>query len=80
MIMFTQTGTAITTFLNTPKSMISKTAGFDGVVSGSETIQANFVPTEARFVKITFENAGTAIDEVEAFMVTAAFISLYPNR
>jgi hypothetical protein len=56
-------------FLEYTKVYDSKKAGFDGVVSGSQTIQANFVPIEARFVKITFEKAGTAIDEVEAFMV-----------
>jgi hypothetical protein len=58
----------------------SKKAGFDGVVSGSETIQANFVPTEARFVKITFEKAGTAIDEVEAFMVQPPSLVYIPTQ
>jgi hypothetical protein len=47
----------------------SRKTGFDGDVAGSETIEANFAPVEARFVKITFQNPGTAIDEVEAFMV-----------
>jgi hypothetical protein len=56
-------------FLEYTKVYDSQKAGFDGVVAGSETIQANFVPIEARFVKITFEKEGTAIDEVEAFMV-----------
>ncbi len=46
----------------------SAKAGFDGIVSGSETIAATFSPVEARFIKITFANPGTAVDEVEAFM------------
>lgn len=45
----------------------SEAAGFNGVVSGAETVTAQFMPLEVRFVKITFENAGTAIDEVEVF-------------
>ena len=47
----------------------SEQAGFDGIVSGPETIQATFDPVIARYVKITFENAGTAVDEVEVFMI-----------
>ena len=47
----------------------SREAGFDGVVSGAETVEANFEPVTARFVKITFENARTAVDEVEVFMI-----------
>lgn len=47
----------------------SEQDGFDGVVSGPETIEATFDPVPARYVKITFENAGTAVDEVEAFMI-----------
>ncbi len=46
----------------------SKQVGFSGTVSGSETVEAQFQPRLARFVKITFENAGTAIDEVEVFL------------
>jgi len=46
--------------------------GFDGLVKGSQTVEADFAPVEARYVKITFQNAGTAIDEVEAFMVQPA--------
>ena len=58
----------------------SKETGFDGVVSGSETIQASFAPVEARFVKITFENAGTAVDEVEAFMVQPPSLAYLPTQ
>ena len=47
----------------------SEKAGFDGIISGPETIEARFEPVQARFVKITFENAGTAVDEIEAFMI-----------
>lgn len=46
----------------------SRQAGFDGTISGSETVIASFDLQRARFIKITFENAGTAIDEVEAFV------------
>jgi hypothetical protein len=47
----------------------SDVMGFDGVVSGAETIEATFDPVKARYVKITFENAGTAVDEIEVFMI-----------
>lgn len=47
----------------------SEEMGFNGIVSGSETVEAIFQPQVARFIKITFENPGTAIDEVEVFMV-----------
>ena len=47
----------------------SQSAGFSGTVSTAETVTANFQPTQARYVKITFANAGTAVDEVEAFMI-----------
>lgn len=39
--------------------------GFTGVVSGGETVEASFIPTLARYVKITVTNPGAAIDEVE---------------
>ena len=47
----------------------SDEVGFDGVVSGAETVEASFEPVTARFVKITFENARTAVDEIEVFMI-----------
>lgn len=50
----------------------SEQAGFDGVVSGAETVQAQFGPVVARYVKIIFANPGTAVDEVEVFMVQPA--------
>ncbi len=46
----------------------SKQVGFKGTISGPETVLAQFPSLDARFIKITFENAGTAIDEVEVFM------------
>ena len=47
----------------------SDEVGFDGIISGPETIEAVFDPVQARFIKITFEKAGTAVDEIEAFML-----------
>jgi hypothetical protein len=46
----------------------SEQAGFSGTISGAETVAAQFAPQVARYIKITFENKGTAIDEVEAFL------------
>jgi hypothetical protein len=46
----------------------SKQAGFSGEISGAETVVAQFAPREARYIKLTFENKGTAIDEVQAFL------------
>lgn len=43
--------------------------GFDGIVTGAETIEAKFEPVNARYIKITFENARTAVDEIEVFMI-----------
>jgi hypothetical protein len=50
----------------------SKTAGFSGMISGSETIQASFKPIVARYIKITVTNPGAAIDEIEAFFSSSA--------
>jgi hypothetical protein len=47
----------------------SDEAGFDGIVTGPETVEARFDPVNARYVKITFENARTAVDEIEVFMI-----------
>jgi hypothetical protein len=54
--------------------------GFSGIVSGPETIRAQFGPVMARFVKITFVNAGTAVDEVEVFMVQPALFVSTPTK
>jgi hypothetical protein len=47
----------------------SEQTGFSGRVSPAETIQTRFRNVQARFVKITFKNAGAAIEEVGVFMV-----------
>jgi len=47
----------------------SDKVGFDGVIAGAETIQASFELVKARYIKITFENARTAVDEIEVFML-----------
>jgi len=46
----------------------SESAGFTGTDSGAETVRAYFGSVMARYVKITFTNPGTAIDEVEVFL------------
>jgi hypothetical protein len=57
----------------------SDQVGFDGVVSGPETVKAQFGPVTARFVKIIFANRGTAVDEVEVFMEKPPVGSDYPT-
>jgi hypothetical protein len=47
----------------------SEQTGFSGAVSHMEVIRIRFPPIQARFVKITFEKAGAAIEEVGVFMV-----------
>ena len=47
----------------------SEQTGFSGRVSQAETIRTQFSPVQARYVKITFEDAGAAIEEVGIFMV-----------
>jgi hypothetical protein len=73
-------GNSSNDFFEYTKVYDSRQAGFDGVVSGAETIRASFTSTEARFVKITFENQGTAIDEVEAFMVQPPSLAYIPTQ
>jgi hypothetical protein len=58
----------------------SAEAGFDGIVSGPETIQATFSPVTARFIKITFENPGTAVDEIEVFMLQPPELVMNPTQ
>ncbi len=58
----------------------SKQAGFSGIVPSSATIRVQFKPTMARYLKITFVNQGTAVDEVEAFMVQPSVASEHPTR
>jgi hypothetical protein len=58
----------------------SAQAGFNGVVSGPETILAQFKPVQARYIKITFANPGTAVDEVQAFMIQPPVLALEPTK
>jgi len=58
----------------------SEKTGFSGIVSGSETIKASFGPVKARFVKIVFTNAGTAVDEVEVFMTRLPVLATHPTK
>ncbi len=59
----------------------SKQAGFNGIIPGTETVQAQFAPVTARYIKITFANPRTTIDEVEAFMVKPPTLALtHPTR
>ena len=53
----------------------SEETGFSGTVSEEETIKTQFSPVQARFVKITFERAGAAIEEVGVFMVQPPIVS-----
>jgi hypothetical protein len=58
----------------------SQQDGFSGVVPGADTVQATFGPVKARYVKITFANPGTAVDEVEVFMVQPPVLAENPTR
>jgi len=57
----------------------SEQVGFSGTISGAETVAAQFTPQVARYIKITFENKGTVIDEVEAFMAQPPVASSVPD-
>ena len=57
----------------------SEHAGFSGTISGAETVAVQFTPQETRYIKITFENKGTAIDEVEAFLAQPPMASNAPT-
>lgn len=46
----------------------SQQTTFNGTVPDGETVVAQFKPTAVRYIKITFQNAGAAVDEVEAFL------------
>jgi hypothetical protein len=58
----------------------SQKSGFDGTISGAETVIAMFDLQRARFIKITFTNARTAIDEVEAFVSRPSVAAAEPTR
>lgn len=57
----------------------SEQTGFSGTVSSTETIQTHFPPVEARFVKITFEQAGAAIEEIGVFMMDPPVLAEQPT-
>lgn len=58
----------------------SQQSGFDGTISGAETVIAMFDLQRARFIKITFANARTAIDEIEAFVSRPTVAAAEPTR
>ena len=39
--------------------------GFSGLIFGAQTLQADFTPVQAQYIKITVQNSGAAIDEIE---------------
>jgi hypothetical protein len=58
----------------------SQQTGFSGRASPAETIQTRFAPVRARYVKITFEKAGAAIEKVGVFMVEPPAVAEQPTR
>jgi hypothetical protein len=58
----------------------SEQTGFSGTVSDAGTIRTLFPPVKARYVKITFQKAGAAIDEVGVFMVPPAAPTAQPTK
>ena len=58
----------------------SEQTGFSGRVSQAETIRTQFSPVKARYIKITFEEAGAAIEEVGVFMVEPPVLAEQPTR
>jgi hypothetical protein len=54
--------------------------GAGDTVSDTEFISTHFSPVEARFVKITFEREGAAIDEVRVFLAAAPVLAQQPTR
>jgi len=58
----------------------SRKAGFDGIISGPETVMARFQLQKVRYIKITFERAGAAIDEVEVFLSPPTVVTNNPTH
>ncbi len=58
----------------------SQQAGFNGMISGPETILAQFRPVQARYIKILFTNPRTAVDEVQAFMAQSLVPTSTPTK
>ena len=42
-------------------------AAHEGLISGAQTLEASFGPVDARYIKLSVEYGGTAIDEIEVF-------------
>jgi hypothetical protein len=57
----------------------SERNGLGGAGSEAETIHIQFRAVEARFVKITFQKAGTAIEEVGVFLVQPPELAEQPT-
>jgi hypothetical protein len=45
----------------------SSTLSFSGLINGNDTILSTFTQVQAKYVMLTFTNAGTAIDEVGVY-------------
>jgi hypothetical protein len=58
----------------------SESTGFSGTISQTETIQTQFPSVKARFIKIRFEKAGAAVEEVGVFMVQQPELAAKPTR
>jgi hypothetical protein len=58
----------------------SEQAGFSGTVSHAESIQTWFSPVKARFVKLTFEKTGVAIEEVGDFLLDPPAVPEQPTK
>ena len=58
----------------------SEGADASDTVSDARLISTHFSPVEARFVKVTFERQGAAIQEVRVFMAAAPVLADQPTR
>jgi hypothetical protein len=58
----------------------SDQTSFSGRVSDAETILTQFPSVKARFVKITFEKAGAAIEEARVFLMPPSVLAERPTR
>jgi len=58
----------------------SEQTGFSSAVSDAETILTQFPSVKARFVKITFEKAGAAIEEAGVFLMPPPALAERPTK
>ena len=58
----------------------SEGGGAGNTIADAELISTHFSPVEARFVKITFEREGAAIEEVRVFMAEEPVLAEQPTR